>query len=139
MRTDHIATTSLLGLLAVLTVCCSRMTPDEEADWRKSFGIPTDMPLKDLGEVELHVGTPKRVNIGGGEDCIITATVLTNGLVQLDLLYESKGDVIDGMKTNPYPAQQLVFNPSKLPARWRLCLPPIRPYLVVAMRPIIIP
>ena len=35
--------------------------------------------------------------VGWGKDCTITATVLTNGLVQLDVLYEFKGDVIDDL------------------------------------------
>ena len=139
MRAHYIATASLIGLLAVLAVGCSRMTAEDEADWRKSFGISADMPMKDLGEVELSAGVPKRVRIGGGKDCIITATVLTNGLVQLNLLYESKGEAIDGVKTSSYSERQLVFRPSSVPARWRLPLTPIGPDLVVAMRPIIRP
>src|SRR5262245_25640395 len=139
MCTHHIATASIIGLLAVLAVGCSGMTADEEADWRKSFGIAADMPMKDLGEVELRAGIPKRVSIGGGKDCTITATVLTNGLVQLNLLYKSKGEVIDDVKTQSQSERQLVFRPSMVPARWRLALPPIGPHFVVAMRPIIIP
>ncbi|HXJ60126.1 MAG TPA: hypothetical protein VNU68_26060 [Verrucomicrobiae bacterium] len=139
MRTYHTATIGLIGLLAVLAAGCSRMTADEEADWRKSFGIPAGMPMKDLGEVELRAGIPKRVSIGGGKDCTITATVLRNDSVQLNLLYEFKGEVIDGVKTQSHSERQLVFRPSMVPARWRLALPPIGPHLVVAMRPIIIP
>ena len=138
MRAHYIATASLIGLLAVL-VGCSRMTAQDEADWRKAFGISADMPIKDLGEVELRAGIPKRVRIGGGKDCIVTATVLTNGLVQLNLLYESKGEVMDGVKTSVHSERQLVFRPSSVPARWRIPLTPIGPDLVVAMRPIISP
>ena len=139
MRTHHIAATSLIGLLAVLAVGCSRMTANEEADWRKSFGIPVDMPMKDLGEVELRAGIPKRVSVGWGKDCTITATVLTNGLVRMNLVYESRGEVIDGVKTQSHSERQFVFRPSTVPARWRLALPPIGPHSVVAIRPIIIP
>ena len=139
MRTPHIATTCLIGLLAVLAAGCSRMTADEEADWRKSFGIPAEIPMKDLGEVELRAGIPKRVSVGWGKDCTITATVLTNGLVQLNLVYESKGGVIDGAKTQSHSGRsQLMFHPSTVPAGWRLPLPPIGQHSVVAIRPIII-
>ena len=140
MRTHHIATTSLIGLLAVLAVGCSRMTADEEADVRKSFGVPADMPMKDLGEVELRAGIPKRVSVGWGKDCTIAATVLTNGLVQMNLVYETKGEVIDGVKTQSHSERsQLVFRPDMVPAGCRLCLFPKGQHLVVAIRPTIIP
>ena len=140
MRIHHIATSSLIGLLAVLAFGCSRMTAVEEAEVRQSFDIPADMPMKDLGEVELRDGIPKRVRVGWGKDCIITATVLTNGLVQMNLAYESKGEVIDGVKTQPhFERSQSVFRPDSVPAGWRLCLFPKGQHLVVALRPIIIP
>ena len=113
------------------------MTADEEAMVRQSFGIPADMPMKDLGVVELRAGIPKRVSVGWGKDCTITATVLTNGLVQMNLVYESKGEVIDGVKTQSHSERsQLVFKPG---FRGWLCLPPMGQHLVVAMRPTIIP
>jgi hypothetical protein len=137
MRTHHIATTGLIGLLAVLGVGCSRMTADEEADVRKAFGIPAHMRMKDLGAVELHVGTPKRVRVGWGKFCTITATALTNGLVQMNLIYESKGEVINGVKTQSHSERsQLVFRPGR--PGW-LCLPPMGQHLVVAMQPTVIP
>jgi hypothetical protein len=136
----RIAATSLIGLLAVLAVGCSRLTADEEADVRKAFGVPADMPMKDLGEIELREGKAKRVRIGWGKDCTITATALTNGLVQMNLLYEFKGGVIDGVRTPSYSEpSQVVFRPSWVPAGWRLCVFPKSEYLVVAMRPIILP
>jgi hypothetical protein len=113
------------------------MTADEEADVRKAFGVPADMPMKDLGEVELRAGIPKRVRVGWGKDCTITATVLTNGLVQMNLLYESKGEVIDGVKTQSH-SEQHQLRPFRLRPGW-LCLPTMGQYLVVAMRPTIIP
>ena len=143
MRTHHIATTSLIGLLVALAVGCSRMTAVEEAEVRKSFGVPADIPMKDLGEVELRAGIPKRVRVGWGEDCTVTAIVLTNGSVQLNLLYESRGEVIDGVKTQPYFERSQVVLPAGLLARamkaksW-FCFPPMRPHFVVAMRPIVV-
>ena len=139
-RCFQFALVSVIGLLAVLSVSCSRMTANEEADVRKSFGVPADMPMKDLGEVELRAGLPKRVRIGWGKDCTMTATVLTNGLVQMNLVYEIEGQVIDGVKTQSHSEpSQLVFRPETVPERWRLCLFPKGQHLVVAMRPIIIP
>jgi hypothetical protein len=69
MRTYHTATIGLIGLLAVLAAGCSRMTADEEADWRKSFGIPAGMPMKDLGEVELRAaGRPASLSSSGNKN-----------------------------------------------------------------------
>ena len=140
MRLHHIVTIGFIGLLAVLAVGCSKMTADQEADVRKAFGIPADMPMKDLGEVELRAGIPKRVRLGAGKDCTITATKLTNGLAELNLLYEFKDEIIDGVKTQSHSERsQSVFRPDSVPAGWRLCLFPKGQHFVVAMRPIIIP
>jgi hypothetical protein len=80
------------------------------------------------------------VRLSAGKDCTITATVLTNGLVQLNLLYEFKGEIIDGVKTQSHSEQsQSVFRPDSVPAGWRLCLFPKGQHFVVAMRPTIIP
>jgi hypothetical protein len=139
MRLHHFATIGFIGLLAVLAVGCSRMTAEEEADVRKSFGIPADTPMKDLGVVEFRAGIPKRVRLGAGKDCIITATVLTNGSVQMNLVYEFKGEVIDGVKTQSHSERsQLVFRPEMV-AGWRLCLPQMGQHFAVVMQPTIIP
>ena len=98
------------------------------------------MPMKDLGEVELRAGIPKRVRVAWGKDCTITAAVLTNGLVQMNLVYEFKGEVIAGVEIQPHSERsQCVFRPDTVPARWRLCLFPKGQHLVLAIRPIIIP
>lgn len=134
-----IARISLIGLLTVLAASCSRMSADLEAEVRQSFGVPADVPLKDLGAVKLHAGTPRRMRVGPGEDCTITATVLTNGLVQLSLLYESEGGVVGGVKTQPHSERsQLVFRPETVSDGWRLCLPQMGRPFVVAMQPIIV-
>ena len=144
MRRHHIATIGFIGLLAVLAVGCSRMTADEEHDVRLSFGLPADIPMMDLGVVELRAGIPKRVHAGWGKDCTITATELTNGSVQLNLLYESKGEVIDGVKTQFHSERSQLILPRKWvrrpggPDRGWLCFPPMGRRLVVAMKPIII-
>jgi hypothetical protein len=144
MRIHPITTIGFIGLLAALALGCSGLTAVEEAEVRQSFGVPADMPMKDLGEVELRAGMPKRVSVGWGKHCTVTAIVLTNGSVQLNLLYESGGEVIDGLKHQPYSERSQVVLPADLLARamkaksW-FCFPPMRPHFVVAMKPIIIP
>ncbi len=139
MRIPHIATIGFIGLLSVLAVGCSRMTAEQEAEVRQSFGVPAGMPIKDLGEVRLRAGKPKRVRLGTGKDCTFTATVLTNGWVQMDLLYEFKGEIIDGVKAESHAERsQAVFRPGSV-AGWRLCLFPKGQPFVVALRPSIIP
>ena len=138
MRIHHTITIGFIGLLAGLAAGCSNMTADQEADVRKAFGVPADMLMKDLGEIELRAGIPKRLRLGAGKDCIITATKLTNGLAELNLLYEFKGESIDDVKTQSY-TERSVFRPDSVPAGWRLCLFPKGQHFVVAMRPIIIP
>ena len=79
-----------------------------------------------------------------GKDCTITATVLTNGLVQLDLLYESTAEVRDGVKPQAQTERsQVVFRASRsrFPRAgcpgW-LCLPGTGQHLAVALQPKII-
>jgi len=139
MRLYHIATIGCIGLLAVLAVGCSRLTAVDEAEVRQSFGVPADMPMKDLGEVELRADIPKRVRLGAGKNCTLTATILTNGLVQLNVLYEFKDEIIDGVRTQSHSERsQSVFHPESV-AGWRLCLFPKGQHFVVALQPSIIP
>ncbi len=144
MRLPHIAMIGLAVLLAVLAVGYTRMKANERAELLASFGLPADMPLKDLGAMELRVGIPKRVSAGWGKDCTVTATVLTNDRVRLSLLYESRREVIDGVKVQPYSERSQVVLSQRLLAsgmnsRSSLCFPPMRPHFVVAIQPIIIP
>ena len=140
MRLHHIAAIGFIGLLAVLVVGCSTMTAEQEADVRKAFGVPPDMPMTDVGEVKLRAGIPKRVRLGAGKDCTITAIQLTNGMAELTLLYEFKNEIMDGVKTVSHSERsRSVFRPEGVPPGWRLCLFPKGQNFVVAMRPIIVP
>ncbi len=47
--------------------------------------------VTDLGTVEFSNGTPMRLDLGAGKNCVLTMTVLTNGLVQMVFASESKG------------------------------------------------
>ncbi len=145
VRTQHISRIAFVGLIALLAAGCSKMPADEEAELRRSFGISPDMPMKHLGVVDLRFGVPKRVSVGWGKHCTITATALTNGLAQMNLVYESRGEVIDGVKTQSHSEQsQFVFRPDR--PGW-LCLPPmgypsgkpLEAHLVVSMRPNFVP
>jgi hypothetical protein len=124
---------------------CSRMTADEEHDVRLSFGLPADIPMQDLGVVRLRLGTPKRVGAGQGKVCTLTATELTNGAVQLSLLYESKGEVIAGGQTPPHSERVQRTLPSQLvprpggPDRGWLCFSLTQQRLVLAIKLIIVP
>jgi hypothetical protein len=137
MRIQQIAATGLIGWLAVLAIGCSKMSADEEADLRKSFGLPPDVPMLDLGVVELRAGIPNRVRVGWGKYCTLTATRLTNDFVQINLLYESESEVMDGVRTPHHSAQsKSVFRPGR---RGRFCFPQMGRHLVVAVEPVIIP
>jgi hypothetical protein len=144
MHRQHLAVIDLIGLLVFLAVGCSRMSAVEETEVRQSFGIPADMPLKALGVVELRVGTPKRVTVDSGKDCTFTAIVLTNGRVDLNMLYESRGEVLDGVKTESYSERSGTVLPpgllaSAMKSKSWLCFPLKRPHFVIAIQPVIIP
>ena len=120
------------------------MTQQEAAEVRIAFGLPADMPLKDLGAVELRVGPSKRVRAGKNQYCTITATTQTNGNIRFSLLYESDGEIINGVKVQPYSektqteiSQHLLATAMKSKS-W-LCFPRMHANFVVAMRPIMLP
>jgi hypothetical protein len=52
--------------------------------------LPADVPIADLGEVELSDSTQKRIALGPGKECVLLPTVLSDGKVQIDLAVESK-------------------------------------------------
>jgi hypothetical protein len=95
MRTPHIITTSATVLATLLAVGCSKSSSEptaQAANVRQVSSLPADMPMKDLGEIELTASTQKRVSLGNGKDCMITPTVLADGNLQMDLSVERKGD-----------------------------------------------
>ncbi len=139
MRTRYIAIIGFIGLLGVTVVGCSRMSAEQEAEVRQSYGIPADMPMEDLGVVKFRAGIPKRVRLGRGKNCTMTATLLTNGLVQMTFAWESKVKVIDGVKAEFQPERsQFVFRPAAVKG-WRICLPQMAQHVAVVMEPTIVP
>jgi cytoskeletal protein RodZ len=62
----------------------------EPVNLHQVSSLPADMPLADLGEVELSESTQKRVALANGQECVLQPTVLADGTVQIDLAVESK-------------------------------------------------
>ncbi len=85
-------TINAVVLVALFAGGCSK-SPNEAqtANPQHVLSHPTDMPMKDLGEVELVNHTQKRFSLGDGKECVIISTVLANGNLQMDLSIEGKG------------------------------------------------
>ena len=132
MRIQHIITIAAAVLFAALAVSCSRTTP-EEAALRREFSIPADMPVKDLGEIQLIAATPKRVSLGKGKDCTISATALPNDILSISLVYESSNERVDGMAADSYTERSTFLLP-----RGHRCAPKMGKQLMVVMRPVLI-
>jgi hypothetical protein len=132
MHIRHIAIIGLTSLTAVFAISCSSTTATE-AKLRQDFSIAADMPIQDLGVVELSAGTPKRVSLGKDKDLTITATVLTNDLLQMNLVYEAKDELIDGK-----PVQMRSERSQFLLRPGMRCAPKVGQHLVVVMKPTVI-
>lgn len=127
---------SLLIGLAVISSGCNQLTAVQEAEVRQAFGVPADLKLIDLGAVELRPGVPKHRSLGAGRECAITATILTNGLVQLDLVCEPPLAARAATNVPPRPdAVHAVFRPDSVSAGWRICLFPSHQPFAVALQP----
>lgn len=131
MRIQLVITTAAVGLFAFLAVSCSK-TPPEEAALRQRFSIPDDMPVRDLGEVQLTAGTPRRVSLGKGRDCSISAVSLTGDLLRMTLVYESSDELVDGVTASHY-TERSTF----LLHRGERCAPKMGKQLMVVMRPVL--
>ncbi len=132
MRIQHIIPIAAMALFVLLAVSCSRTTPGEAA-LRRDFFIPADMPVKDLGEIQLTADMPKRVSLGKGKDCTISATALTNDILRMSLVYESSAESVDGRTANNY-TERSTF----LLHRGQRCAPKMGKQLFVVMRPVLI-
>lgn len=79
----------LLLLATLLITGCSKMSA-EEAKLRQAFpSIPAEMPIVNLGEIDLISGSPKSIELDGGQLLAITATDQIDGTIQIFLEYES--------------------------------------------------
>jgi hypothetical protein len=105
----------------------------KEARLRQEFSIPAGMPVRDLGVVALHPDTPKRIALGDGRDCTITATPLTNGLLQMNVAYTAKEEVVKGQTTHNFSQRARFLLPVG-----RGCAPKLGEHLMVVLRPAMI-
>jgi hypothetical protein len=101
MNMRHFVSLALAALAAVGVVGCSKISA-KEAKLRQEFSIPADMPLRDLGVVELYPDIPKRIVLDDGRDCTITAPPLTNALLQMNVAYTAKDEVVKGRTTHNF-------------------------------------
>ncbi|WP_147274110.1 hypothetical protein [Bremerella cremea] len=68
---------------------CSKMSA-EEAKIRQAFpSIPAEMPIKNLGEIDFISGSPKKIELDGGQLLAITATAQIDKTIQIILEYQS--------------------------------------------------
>jgi hypothetical protein len=132
MNMQHIVSLALAALTAVGVVGCSE-TNARDVNLRQEFSIPPDMPVRDLGVVELRADMPKRILLGDGKDCTITATLLTNGLLQMDVAYTAKEEVVKGQTTHNFSQRSQFLLPVG-----RGCAPKLGEHLTVVMRPAMI-
>ena len=128
MHIHHIIPIAATALFVAFAVSCSKTTPAEAA-LRRDFSIPANMPVKDLGEVQLTADTPKRMSLGKGKDCTISATALTNDLLRMNLVYESANEIVDGTTTHNY-TERSTF----LLHRGQQCAPKMGKQLMVVMK-----
>lgn len=59
--------------------------------------VPLPPGVTDLGQVTLQDGTPMRLDLGNGRECLVTATLLTDGKLEMVFKSESRGP--DGLPT----------------------------------------
>ncbi|MBI1345281.1 hypothetical protein GC163_03240 [bacterium] len=129
MHIQHIAIVALATQFVTLTVGCSQTSP-AEAKLRQDFSIASDIPVQDLGVVELRAGTPKLVSLGKDKDLTITATVLAKDLLQMNLVYEAKDVMVQGQPADVYSERsQFLLRPGMR------CAPNMGQHLVVVMKP----
>ena len=123
---------ALAALAAIGVVGCSKMSA-RDAKLRQEFSIPADMPVRDLGVVELHSDAPRRILLDDGKDCTVTATLLTNGLLQMNVVYHAKEEVVKGQTTHNFSQRSRFLLPVG-----RGCAPKLGEHPMVVIRPAMI-
>ncbi len=92
----------LLVVATLLVVGCSKMS-EEEAQIRQHFSsIPSDMPVKNLGEIQFISGSPKAIELDDGQSLIITATTQPDETIQIVLEFESNKRAIGNIIKETY-------------------------------------
>ncbi len=106
----------------------------EEARIRQDFSsIPSDMPIKILGEIEFVSGFPRKIELNDGQSLSITATKQRDDTIQISLDYESTKQSVGSLVTESYSEQsQFLVKPGMR------CAPKLRDELAIVFRPRII-
>jgi hypothetical protein len=73
-----------------------------DAKLRRDIHIPADMPIRDLGAIELSANTPRIINLGVGKDLTVTAYSMTNNMLQMSVAYTYEHQPLVGRETQPY-------------------------------------
>lgn len=95
----------LLALAPLLLSGCSEAS-EEELRIRQQFpSIPSDMPVENLGEIEFVSGSPKKIELNGGQSLVITATTQQDDNIQVSIEYESTKQSVTRLVTESYSEQ----------------------------------
>lgn len=127
----------LLGQFLLFTTLlnngCSKMSA-EEAKIRQDFSsIPSEMPIKNLGEIDFISGSPKNIELDDGQSLAITATVQIDETIQIILEYESTKRTIGSIVKKSYSEKrQFLLMPGMR------CAPKLGDELAIVFRPKII-
>jgi hypothetical protein len=73
---------------------------------RKPSADATAPKALDLGTLELTSGQPSRHEVGGGEDCVITANALDASTLELVVVLEKNGKRVAFSRANPISPDQ---------------------------------
>ena len=127
----------LLGHFLLFTTLlitgCSKMSA-EEAKIRQAFpSIPSEMPIKNLGEIDFISGSPKNIELDGGQSLAITATAQIDETIQIILEYESTKQTIGSVIKESYSeSRQFLLKPGMR------CAPKLGDDLAIVFHPKII-
>ena len=91
----------LVSVTLLLAPSCSEQSI-QEAKLRRELHIPADMPIRDLGTVELLVNSPRVIDLGDGKVVTVTTYGITNDLLQISVAYTYKHQPLAGRKAQPY-------------------------------------
>jgi len=76
----------LVSVTLLLAPSCSEQSI-QEAKLRRELHIPADMPIRDLGTVELLVNSPRVIDLGDGKVVTVTTYGITNDLLQISVVH----------------------------------------------------
>lgn len=96
---------SLICAVALSATGCVRESA-QLAQVRRELSVPANVPIRDLGVLELTAGKPKWVHLDAGRDLSVTASVISNDLYQMQVAYTSTNSSLFGHLTRNYTENQ---------------------------------